>query len=213
MAVGRRASFTASLAAATGPAGPYAGVIFDQAGNLYGTTASGGTPYQLTLSGSGWAENTLHTFQYHGDGTFPYGGLIFDESGNLYGTTSIDEPLNGGTVYELEPSSGNWAFALLHSFFFSGAGCCPGPLGSLIIDTVGNLYGTTSGEGAHLEGNVFKLSPSNGGWTYTSLHDFTGGSDGGFPYGSLVFDANGNLYGTTSFGGAYDGVVVFEITP
>ena len=81
------------------------------------------------------------------------------------------------------------------------------------MDGAGNLYGTTVGAGAYGYGSVFKLSPSNDGWTYTSLHDFTGGIDGAYPYGSVILDANGNVYGTASGGGAYGRGVAFEITP
>ena len=70
------------------------------------------------------------------------------------------------------------------------------------MDAAGNLYGTTSGDGIYGWGNVFELTPSNGGWAYSSLHDFTGGSDGAYPYGNLAFDADGNIYGTTSIGGS-----------
>lgn len=81
------------------------------------------------------------------------------------------------------------------------------------MDKAGNLYGTTSGDGAHQWGSVFKLTQSNGVWTSTSLHDFTGGADGGAAYGRLVLAVHGNLYGTASLGGTYGDGVVFEITP
>ena len=81
------------------------------------------------------------------------------------------------------------------------------------MDTAGNLYGTTAASGAYVAGSVFKLTPSGGGWNYTTLHDFTGGSDGGFPQGGVVFGTNGNLYGTTVNGGTHGLGVVFEITP
>ena len=201
--------------------GPYAAVIFDQAGNLYGTTSEGGnggcnglgcgTVFQLTPSGSGWTENVLYAFQNGSDGATPIGGLIFDRSGNLYGATS--GPENGkSTVFELTPSSGNWTFAMLYSLGGSG-----GPTGSLIMDTAGNLYGTALSGGAYGSGSVFKLAPSGGGWTYTSLHDFCAGgppcSDGAQPWGNVILDANGNLYGTASAGGPSNYGVVWEITP
>jgi uncharacterized repeat protein (TIGR03803 family) len=195
---------------------PDAGVIFDNAGNLYGTTEDGGlnmlgTVFELTYSiGFGWAESFLYSFQNGNDGNQPSAGLIFDPSGNLYGTTSNGGSGGGGTVFELTPSGGGWTYSLLYSF--TGGNQC-GPEGTLVMDGAGNLYGTTQCDGAHNKGSVFKLTPSANGWTYTSLHDFTGGSDGGYPLCNVVFDANGSLYGTT-YGGGTQGVgVVWEIMP
>ena len=102
-----------------------AGVIIDHAGNLYGTTLSGGNLnchapdgcgviYQLTPSGSGWVENILYTFQDGSDGANPNGGLIFDQSGNLYGTTNQGGTGQGGTVFELSPTQEGWTFQLLY---------------------------------------------------------------------------------------------------
>jgi uncharacterized repeat protein (TIGR03803 family) len=197
---------------------PFASVIFDQAGNLYGTTAEGGTGgdnwgtvFQLTPSESGWTENVLYRFQDGSDGAVPWAGLIFDGAGNLYGATTQGGLGKDGTAFELTASGGTWTFSVFYSFIGSGYG---GPYGSLIMDSAGNLYGTTYGGGAYGHGSVFKLTPSGGGWTETVLHDFKGGSgDGAIPYSSLVFDANGNLYGTASLGGTNNLGVVFEITP
>jgi uncharacterized repeat protein (TIGR03803 family) len=108
-------------------------------------------------------------------------------------------------------SSGNWTFSTLYSFP-SGAGP-GGPVASLTIDEAGNLYGTTLLDGTYGQGNVFKLTPSGGGWTYTDIHDFTGGSDGGQPISNVMLDANGNLYGTTYRGGTNNLGVAWEITP
>jgi uncharacterized repeat protein (TIGR03803 family) len=200
---------------------PVSSVIFDQAGNLYGTASYGGdlmgcypfypgcgTVFVLSPSVSGWNDNTLYTFHNLSDGAFPQSGLIFDPSGNLYGTTWGGGTYGSGTVFELMHSYGGWTLTTLHSF----AGSI-GPLASLTMDEARNLYGTTYTDGAYGYGNVFKLTFYSGGWTYTSLHDFTGGSDGGSPASSVIFDANGNLYGTASVGGAYGYGVVFEITP
>jgi uncharacterized repeat protein (TIGR03803 family) len=194
--------------------GPYASVIFDQAGNMYTTTFSGGpddcgTVDELVNSASGWTETVLHALQCGSEGEWPYGGLIFDQAGNLYGTTAYEGSGNGGTVFELTPSIGNWIFNLLYSL--SGGG--PGPLTSLTMDGQGNLYGTTKGAGVYEAGNVFKLTFSNGDWTYTDLHDFTGGADGGVPFSQVTLDSRGNLYGTASQGGANTYGVVWEITP
>ena len=189
---------------------PRGGVIFDNAGNLYGTTAYFfpgdylGTVFQLTPSGSGWTETILFTFPAQGSyGLIPVAGLIFDNSGNLYGATTTDP-----SVFKLTPSGGSWSISLLHSFTSNN-----GPYASLLMDAAGDLYGTTVGDGPYQEGTVFKLSPSGDGYSYTSLHDFTGGSDGGLPYSSLVMDGNGNLYGTASRGGTNNAGVVFQVSP
>jgi len=196
-------------------ANPYSSVVFDQVGNFYGTAFGGGaghgTVFQLTPSGSGWSENTLYTFQDTNDGGTPFGGLVFDSAGNLYGTTSTGGSGGGGTVYELASSGGGWTFDVIGSF--AGTAYLPGPYCSLTMDAAGNLYGTTLKDGSHSAGSVFKLTPSGSGWTLTDLYDFTGGQDGGLPYGSVLIDSNGNLYGTASQGGADGYGVVWEITP
>ena len=147
-------------------------MIFDNAGNLYGATNSGGifwgTVFQLTPSGSGWTETVLHNFQSASDGGFPAAGLISDASGNLYGTTGAYGPQGGGTVFELS-SPDDWTFNLLYGFRCSGDACysLPGPQASLFMDSSGNLFGTTTQDGAYGYGNVFKLTPRAGGWIYS----------------------------------------------
>jgi uncharacterized repeat protein (TIGR03803 family) len=192
---------------------PQSGVISDAAGNLYGTATAGGasgfgTVFELTGSGSPRTDQTLYSFQDGSDGGFPSGGLIFDASGNLYGTTSSGGAGGGGTVFKLTPSGGSFTFTLLFSFTGSG-----GPAATLTMDAAGNIYGTTTNDGAFGQGSVFRLTPSGGGFTFTSLHDFTGGVDGGRPFSNVVFDAAGNLYGTTLQGGTGAAGVVWEITP
>jgi uncharacterized repeat protein (TIGR03803 family) len=194
--------------------GPYNGVIFDNAGNLYGTLSDGGPSdaglvFQL-VSSMGWTANILYPFARQGDGSTPRAGLIFDPSGNLYGATTVGGTGNGGTVFELSPT-GDWTFSLLYSFTARGLGC--GPAGTLVMDQAGSLFGTTMCNGTHGQGNIFKLTRTSGTWTYTSLYDFTGGNDGGAPTNSVSLDANGNLYGTASQGGANGYGVVWEITP
>lgn len=188
---------------------PIAGVSFDNQGNVYGTTTNWGiygwgTVFQLTRSGDGWAQNTLHQFSGGSDGGEPWAGLTRDQHGNFFGATTC-----GGTVFELTPSGGNWTYTEIYNF--NGDGCGAGPNGNLIVDGAGNLHGTTWQ-------SAFKLTPSDGGWIYADLHDFTGPSGGSTPYGGLVLDANGNLYGTASAGGTGTACaggcgVVFEITP
>lgn len=205
-----------SFAGSPDGASPLSGPVFDQAGNLYGTTSAGGangwgTLYQLKPAGSAWTENILDSLQNGSDGAVPTGGVIFDPAGNLYGATQTSGTGGGGTAFELSPlSGGGWSLSTLYGFPGPAFG---GPFRSVVMDNAGNLYGTTSGDGTHDWGSVFKLTRTNGGWTYSSLHDFTGASDGGAPYGGLAFDAYGNLYGTASVGGAYGNGVVFEIAP
>jgi uncharacterized repeat protein (TIGR03803 family) len=195
---------------------PAAGVILDSTGNLYGTASQGGefgygTVYQLAPSGSVWTENTLYPFSGTSDGAYPYGGVIFDQTGNLYGTASRGGSNSDGTAFELTPSSGGWNYSPMYSFN-KGYGA-DGPTGSLVMDTAGNLYGTTLADGAYNQGSVFELTRSQTGWIYTDLHDFQGGTnDGAFPYGSVALDANGNLYGTASGGGTNNAGIVWEIT-
>ncbi len=197
-------------------ANPYSSVIFDTAGNLYGTTFAGGahgygTVFQLTPSGAGWTENTLYSYQGSADGGAPFGGVVLDNAGNLYGATASGGSGSGGTVYKMTPSNGSWTYNLLYSFI--GSAYLPGAYGSLTMDAAGNLYGTTAKDGAYGAGSVFKLTPSNGGWTETDLYDFPGGTAGAVPYGSVLIDASGNLYGTASAGGANGYGVIWEITP
>ncbi len=195
------------------------GVILDSAGNLYGTSLGGsngnGYVYKLTRGGSGWNEDVLYSFRGEEDGRAPKGGLIFDPAGNLYGTTNAGGSQIGGTVFELSPSANGWTYKLLYSFTFGNLNGLGGPTAALALDAAGNLYGTTSSEGAYGYGSVFKLTPGTNGWIYTSLHDFTGGTDGWMLVSTVtpVFDANGNLYGTTSGGGTTDYGTVWEITP
>src|SRR5271166_201225 len=197
---------------------PWGGVIFDQSGNLCGTTVYGGAYgngaiYKLTPSGSGWTESILYSFTGAADGANPYAGLISDQADNLFGATSTGGSGNGGTVFELARSNGSWEFNLLYSFTGASGQFAAGPVANLAFDSTGNLYGTTHGDGPYNYGAVFKLTPANGTWSYTSLHDFTGGNDGGYPRSNITFDKNGNMYGTAAEGGTMDFGVVFEITP
>jgi len=149
------------------------------------------------------------------DGGNPIAGLIPDHAGNLWGATSSGGSGGGGTIFELTPSGSGWEFHLIYSL--SGYGGQGGPFANLAFDQAGNLYGTTSADGANHVGTVFKLTNSNGNWVYTDLHDFDG-TDGEYPESSLTFDASGNLYGTTNAGGTGTGCnatcgVAFEITP
>lgn len=191
---------------------PYSGVIFDAAGNLYGTTTLGGahsvgTVYELTPSQSGWSETILFAFDGSDHSFTPYGGVIFDRQGNLYGT-ACGGPNGGGTVYELLPSNGGWAYNLVYGF--SGYA---GPRDAPTMDASGNIFLTDLNTGFAQAGSVFKITPGAGGWTATDLYDFNGDRDGAGPFGNVVLDSDGNIYGTTTLGGTNNLGIVFEITP
>jgi len=197
--------------------GPAAGLIFDAAGNLYGTTAAGGandtgTVFELSPNGhGGWTENVLYSFGFAPDGVNPMSSLIFDGSGNLYGTT-FNGGADYGIVFELSPGNDKWTETILYTF--TGGSDGGAPLAGLVFDAAGNLYGTTERGGAYNSyGTVFELTPGNGKWTESVLHSFGNGTDGRFPVAGVIFDAAGNLYGTTEIGGSHSAGLVFELTP
>jgi uncharacterized repeat protein (TIGR03803 family) len=204
---------------------PNGSVIFDKAGNLYGTTSAGGaggfgTVFKLTPGENGtWTQTVLHEFNRDGtDGANPEGTLIFDNAGNLYGTTSNGGSDQNGAIFELLPQAdGSWTETILYSLHGTDGSH---PYGSLTFDAQGNLYGTAYQGGYSLKkciyggcGTVFKLSAgSNGEWTETTIHIFHG-DDGSNPFCNVVFDAQGNLYGTTvGYASNYFGTV-FRLTP
>lgn len=204
-------------------------LIRDKAGNLYGTTQNGGdlhcvafintpgcgTVFKLSAGGK---ETIVHSFSGGPDGAYPLAGLVADSAGNLYGTTYVGGiGCNGqgcGTVYKITPSSTE---TVLYSFTGGADGSGPFYV-DLVIDTAGNLYGTTVGGGdltcgGHGSGCgvVFKVDPTG---KETVLHAFTGGTDGGGPLSGLVRDSQGNLYGTATFGGNCRSCgLVFKLDP
>src|ERR1022692_2364418 len=200
---------------------PEAGLIFDAAGNLYGTTSQGGSSavgavFELTPAAGGtWTEKVLHSFLNDGtDGVNPVAGLIFDGAGNLYGTTYQGGTYGDGTVFELTPAAGGtWTEQVLHNFNYDSTDGA-GPHAGLIFDAAGNLYGTAASGGTYSYGTAFELTPAAGGtWTEKVLWNFGSGADGSYPQGGLIFDAAGNLHGTTTSGGAHGPGTVFELMP
>jgi uncharacterized repeat protein (TIGR03803 family) len=218
---------------------PEWGLAWDAKGNLYGTTELGGNGYpacsgsggcgvgyQMEAVGDGkWTYHVLHRFAaFNNDGQLPYSGVVVDAAGNVYGTTIEGGSTRNnnvcregcGTVYKLTPqSNGRWKETVLYDFpKFASDG--NGPVGGLVLDLAGNIYGTTSagGDATCQCGVVFKLTPqANGKWKYAVLHRFKG-TDGWSPQASLTFDKNyKHLYGTTVEGGKGGYGVVFEITP
>jgi uncharacterized repeat protein (TIGR03803 family) len=167
-----------------------------------------------------WKEHVLYSFQGGADGQFPAGGLVFDKQGNLYGATQQGgndncSPMAAcGTVYQVSPqANGSWAETVLYVFKGKAANDGEYPEGGVVADASGNIYGTTGygGTGGCVLlgipggcGTVYEMFPpktKGGAWTYTTLYSFQGGKDGYVPYGDLVFDSTGNLYGATLFGG------------
>jgi uncharacterized repeat protein (TIGR03803 family) len=221
---------------------PSGGLLFDSAGNIYGVTEGGGeycendggcgTIYELSpANGGGWTETILYNFcatenlPFCPDGYGPQAGLIMDGTGNLYGTTYFGGPSAHGTVFRLSPPTGgigNWTETVLWNFTGGTTnGLGPG-FGKLNMDAAGNLYGTTTEGGAKNYGVVFELSSqSNGTYSFSILHSFTG-PDGAYPTYGVAIDSGGNLYGTTQLGGVRRSVctnesagcgVVYELSP
>ena len=209
-------------------ASPQAGLIMDAAGNLYGTTTYGGSPnclvgigvdgcgtvFELVKSSTGYTEQVLYTFTGF-DGAIPLAGLIMDSAGNLYGTAEGGGAYGYGVVFELVNSSGTYTEKTLYSFGASSADGV-GPVAGLLMDVAGNLYGTTTLDlgplacGLSSCGTVFELVKTSDGYTERVLYQFTG-ADGAVPQAGLIMDASGNLYSTTSQGGAYGNGTVFEL--
>jgi uncharacterized repeat protein (TIGR03803 family) len=194
------------------PWNPQAGLATDASGNLYGTTLAGGlagsgTVFQLTFAKGAWTETVLHSFGATGDGSSPQVGVVLDAAGNIYGSTPVTAGPNGsGVVYEVSPQAGGgWTYKVLHHFHGSD-GSSPG---QLIMDSAGNLYGTTFGGGTG-QGTIFKLAPTSGGtWSESVLYNFP---SGGEPFTYLAMDAAGNLFGTAA-GGTGGLGVAFELSP
>ncbi|HZQ23066.1 MAG TPA: choice-of-anchor tandem repeat GloVer-containing protein [Terriglobales bacterium] len=195
---------------------PAGSLIFDGAGNLYGTaSATGGygqgVVFQLKHTAQGWVQRPIHQFVSHSlDGSSPGGALAFDKLGNLYGTTVTGGLGVKGTVYKLTPVGKMWKPSIIHAF--GGGTDGADPVGGVTIDARGNVYGTTTTGGSSNDGIVFQLAPtSNGGWKYTIVYTFQGGNDGASPYARVILDQRGNLYGATSTGGVNRGGVLFGI--
>jgi uncharacterized repeat protein (TIGR03803 family) len=193
---------------------PSDGVIRDSAGNIYGTTLTGGnhnygTVFKLTPAG---VQTVLYSFTGGTDGAYPAGSLIRDAAGNLYGATgtggilSCNSGTGCGTIFKIDSRGTETVL-----FSFTGGNGGQFPMGGLVRDSAGNFYGTTDSGGTSNAGTVFRLDKNN---NLTVLYSFTGvtfGPDGGYPNGALVRDSSGNLYGTTYSGGTYNGGTVFKV--
>ncbi len=193
---------------------PHAGVTFDNAGNLYGTTEFGGsqnahgtgTVYKLSPGADGWTEIVLHSFHSAGEGASPLGGVSFDTLGNLYGTFAGGGPDFAGGGFRIPAKNGN-----IGSFFFNSTGGSEPEAGVLVDSKHATLYTTTTQGGAANGGTVLKVTAPR---QESVLYNFCSQSncaDGASPVASVISDAAGNLYGTTELGGENNQGVVFEI--
>jgi uncharacterized repeat protein (TIGR03803 family) len=201
---------------------PEAALVFDNLGNLYGTTFYGGGPncagygcgtvFELSppqQRGDAWTETVLHTFigPTSADGYGPSCNLIFDAAGNLYGTTGFGGTYNNGAVFEMSPPAVKgdpWTESVIYSFIGPPDGASPDA--GLTAGPNGAFYGSASTWGPETYGTIFELKPPRkpgGAWTETVLHAFTLQADGGIPSGGVIPDEKGNLYGTTAVGGDY----------
>ena len=203
---------------------PYGGVTLDTAGNLYGTTVAGGSGgfctgdgcgvvYKLSPSGGSWTETVLYNFADAPDATNPGSAVILDGNGNIYGTTPDGGLYGQGTVFQLQQVNGQYIEQILYNFSGGNDGAI-GSLGALLMDGFGNLYGVTELGGANGAGIVYRMRQNLGNeWDFKTLYAFQGQPDAAFPYGGLIADAHGVLYGTTYFGGTNGTGAVFKLDP
>jgi uncharacterized repeat protein (TIGR03803 family) len=196
---------------------PLSGLI-NSGGFLFGTANQGdaykkGNVFILYNTGTGWVHGTVWAFGgTSGDGTHPAGDLVADSSGNIYGTTAAGGANGGGTVFELSENSFTWTETILHSFSNGTGTDGYQPASGLVMDSSGNIYGTTMGGGVNENGVVFQLTKSGDTWNENILHAFTGNSDGATPFGGLILGSDGTLYGTTDGGGNNNHGVVFSLS-
>jgi uncharacterized repeat protein (TIGR03803 family) len=200
---------------------PYKGVTLDREGNLYGTAVTGGSGsceggcgvvYKLTNSGGTWTQSVIHAFTGGDDGSGPGARVTVDQSENVYGMTPTGGAYGLGTIYKIHQAGGAWDFRVIHAFT-GGADGGSGSAGRMILRK-GRLYGAATTGGNYGGGVVFELTQSGvAGWHFRTIYSFQGQPDGSFPYGALLFDRSGNVYGTTYYGGANGIGAVYKLSP
>jgi len=199
---------------------PYKGVTLDREGNLYGTAVTGGSGgceggcgvvYKLTNSGGIWTHAVIHAFTGGNDGSGPGARVTVDRSGNVYGMAPTGGAYGLGTIYKIhQVQSGAWNLKIIHAFT-GGADGATGSAGRMILRN-GHLYGAATSGGTYGSGVIFELTPRGGEWDFRTIYSFKGQPDGSFPYGALLFDASGNIFGTTYYGGANNIGAVYELS-
>jgi uncharacterized repeat protein (TIGR03803 family) len=201
---------------------PYKGVTLDRDDNLYGTAVTGGSGsceggcgviYKLTNIKGTWTQKVIHAFTGGDDGSGPGSRVTVDRAGRIYGMTPTGGANGLGTIYKIGPlSSGASTFKVIHAFT-GGADGSSGSAGRMILRD-GHLYGAATTGGSNGSGVVFELTPrALGGWDFRTIYTFQGQPDGSFPYGALLFDDSGNIYGTTYYGGANGIGAVYKLSP
>jgi uncharacterized repeat protein (TIGR03803 family) len=201
---------------------PYKGVTLDKAGNLYGTAVTGGSgsceggcgvTYKLTKTGDTWSQTIIHAFTGGLDGSGPGARVAVDKRGYVYGMTPTGGASGLGTIYALHPeANGSYKLRVIHAFT-GGSDGSSGSAGKLLLRG-GHIYGAATTGGTNGSGTIFELTPAHGGeWDFKTLYSFQGAPDGSFPYGALLFDASGNLYGTTYYGGTNGLGAIYKLSP
>ncbi len=201
---------------------PYKGVTLDREGNLYGSAVTGGSGsceggcgvvYKLTNSGGTWTQSVIHAFTGGDDGSGPGARVTVDNSGNVYGMTPTGGAYGLGTIYKIHQIPNRpLTFTVIHAFT-GGSDGGSGSAGRMILRK-GKLYGAATTGGNYGSGVVFELTPRGvGEWHFRTIYSFQGQPDGSFPYGALLFDRDGNIYGTTYYGGQNGIGAVYELSP
>ncbi len=185
---------------------------------IYGVTQQGGLHdsgivYQFIPGKSGGTYSVLYSFGANNDASWPNGAVLLDSAGSLYGVTSLGGAFNAGAVYKLSPGVGSWTESILFSFGGGSQSSGITPVGNLLFDSVGNLYGVTQFGGASQLGVAYELTPATGSWTENVLFNFSTAA-GASPLAGMTWNpSNGSLYGTTSAGGSHTHGTVFQLTP
>lgn len=200
---------------------PHGGVTLDAAGDIFGTTVAGGSGGICVGDGCGVVYRiaarggfrVIYNFTGGNDGFGPGNPVALDTHGNIYGDAPDGGAHGVGVVYQLSYRRGSWKQKVIHAFTGRDDGAV-GSLGPLLVDSAGDIFGVTEIGGFHQAGNAFKITPNaNGTWTFTVLYAFKGAPDAAFPYGGLISDASGDLYGTTYYGGTSGNGAVYELMP
>ncbi len=199
---------------------PYKGVSLDRAGNLYGTAVTGGSGsceggcgvvYKLTKSGGTWTQTVIHAFTGGDDGSGPGARVTVDRSGNIYGMAPTGGANGLGTIYKIRQVAGGWSFRVIHTFTGGDDGAT-GSAGRMILRH-GRLFGAATTGGTYGSGVIFELTPTEvGEWDFRAVYSFRGQPDGSFPYGAILFDGSGNVYGTTYYGGTNGIGAVYKLS-